>query len=343
MSDAPDLTPQEAVDRWLRNRKPGVTDQTLSTFRYRLKLFVDWCEREGIDEINDIGGWDVDEYQLERADEAKKITLNKELGTLRQFLEYCHNIGLVEETVPKAVEQPSVTKQDRVREVKLDSVEAEGLLAHFRTAPSQRATRGHALLEVLWHVGCRVGGVHSLDVRDFDADEQFLRFEHRPETGTTLKKGLDGERYVGLLDEPTRMLQAYLEHAREDISDEYGRQPLFPSREGRPQKATLRNWTGLATVPCAHRECPHGNQPQSCEWLSQSKVSQCPSSRAPHHVRSGSITWQLSRGVPIEVVAKRVNASVDTIETYYDQEDPRRELEHRRRTHLSNLQLDNNE
>ncbi|QLG27721.1 hypothetical protein HUG10_09220 [Halorarum halophilum] len=47
-------------------------------------------------------------------------------------------------------------------------------------------------------------------------------------------------------------------------------------------------------------------------------ASKCPSSRSPHKIRSGSITWQLNCGVPPEIVAERVNASVSTIKSHYD-------------------------
>jgi hypothetical protein len=95
----------------------------------------------------------------------------------------------------------------------------------------------------------------------------------------------------------------------------------------------------LATVPCHRTDCPHERNPDTCEWLSYSTASQCPSSRAPHHIRTGSITWQRSRGLPVEVVAKRVNSAPSTIRNHYDKEDPRRELEERRRAHLENLEL----
>jgi site-specific recombinase XerD len=339
MSDARDLSPQEAVDRWLRKRRPELTDESLSTLRYRLKLFVDWCADRKIDSMAAVDGWTVDEYQLDRHEKAKQITLNKEMGTLRQWLDYCEGIGVVTEGVADAVDRPDVDKHQKSRDTKLAAEDALPLIEWYRHGP-ERATRSHALLEVFWHVGCRVGGMHSLDIRDFDAEARHLQFVHRPETGTTLKKGHGGERYVGLLPAVADVLEEYVTGTRADITDDYGRQPLFPSREGRPRKGTIRAWTWLATVPCHYRDCPHGKRQASCEWFSQSRASNCPSSRAPHHIRTGSITWQRSQGVPAEVVATRVNASVQTIETYYDKEDPEQELERRRRGHLDHLALE---
>jgi hypothetical protein len=87
-------------------------------------------------------------------------------------------------------------------------------------------------------------------------------------------------------------------------------------------------------------ECPHGKERDTREWVDYSQASKCPSSRSPHPVRRGSITWQLNRGVPIEVVAKLVNSSVRVIEEHYDQPTQREELEKRRREHIGRLGLD---
>jgi len=332
------ISPREAAERWLDRRRPDCREQTLSSLWYRLKLCVEWCEERGIDDMQDLDGWAIDEYQLERHRQASPLSLSKELGTLRQWLEYCASLGLVAEGVPTAVDPPTVSPSERSDDTMLAPERGEALLAWYRDS-QQRAHRAHALVEILWTVGCRAGALRSLDLRDFDRADQYLRFEHRPDTGTELKQGPRGERYVGLLDETARVLGAFIDHHRRDVTDDEGRSPLIPSAQGRPTTGTIRDWTYLATVPCHHTQCPHDREPQTCEWLSYSTASNCPSSRSPHQVRTGSITWQLSRGVPIEVIADRVNSSPDTIEQHYDKEDPRRELEERRRDHLDSLEV----
>jgi len=331
------LTPREAARRWLDKRRPELREQTLSSLWYRLKLFVEYCEGEDIEHMADVTPWIVDEYEISRRKQATPLTLNKELGTLAQWLEYCATIGLVDDAVPDAVTPPTVAPSERSDDTKLAPADGEALLAAYREGEAA-GSRAHAIFEILWTVGCRVGGLVALDVRDFDAEAALLAFRNRPETGTILKNGPDGERYVGLLDATVNALDAWLRE-RPDITDEHGRAPLFPSRQGRPTTGTVRDWMYLGTVPCRYRDCPHGKDPDTCEYLAYSRASGCPSSRAPHHIRTGSITWQRSRGLPVEVVAERVNASVDVIERHYDKEDPRRELEQRRRTHLSNLEI----
>lgn len=70
-------------------------------------------------------------------------------------------------------------------------------------------------------------------------------------------------------------------------------------------------------------------------------LSKYPSSRSPRQVRTGSITWQLNRGIPIEVVAERVNTSVRMLKRYYDQPTRLEELEERRREHVDELEFGN--
>jgi hypothetical protein len=96
----------------------------------------------------------------------------------------------------------------------------------------------------------------------------------------------------------------------------------------------------FSTVPCRIHDCPHGEDQDSCEWFTQSTAYGCPSSRSPHQVRSGSITWQRNRNVPREVVSERSNASEDIMELHYDKPTKEEALEKRRLRYVENLDLD---
>ena len=48
MTDPGEMTPRRAVSRYLDQRRPEISDGTYSTYRYRLKLFVEWCQSVGI-------------------------------------------------------------------------------------------------------------------------------------------------------------------------------------------------------------------------------------------------------------------------------------------------------
>lgn len=340
MTDPGNMTPRDAVQRYLDNRRPEITDGTYSSYYYRLKLFVEWCERDGLSEVQEITGWVIDEYRASRA--AKGIetnTLHNEMETLEQFCDYLERIEAVDSGLAGRVDIPDVPKDERSRDKLLETEDAKRLLEGFRSSEQHYGSKLHVLLELAWHTGARLGALRALDLRDVDLKENYIKFVHRPETETSLKKKRNGERMVSLLPAVSRVLGQYIKE-RPDVHDEYGRQPLFvTAHQGRPSENAIRSWMYQATFPCQFFDCPHGKDPSTCEFRNYTRASGCPSSRSPHHVRTGSITWHRDRGLPPEITANRVNAAVDTIEEYYDKASQREAMENRRRPHIEKLSL----
>ncbi|WIV68434.1 tyrosine-type recombinase/integrase [Natrialbaceae archaeon AArc-T1-2] len=332
-----DLSPREGFERYLNARKTELTDETLVTYRYRLKLFVEWCERQEIETVDELDGWILDQFESVRSGQnVASYTLHNEMDTLQAFIAYLERIEAVGGGLAEKVHVPDVPEDEQSRETKLDAERAIQLLQHYRSS-DRYGSKYHALLEVAWNTGARLGGIRALDLRDFDAGEQSIEFAHRPETDTPLKNKLNGERIVGIDEPVAKSVSAYIRTNRADRHDEYGRQPLFSSLQGRPTTNTLRSWMYRATFPCVRQACPHGHSRPTCDFTNHSSSSQCPSSRAPHHVRTGSITWHRDCGVPREVVRERVDASQDVIEKYYDKASKRDRMEQCRRPHLQKL------
>lgn len=315
--DPTEWSPQTGVDRYLRRRQSDATDSSIKSFRYRLKLFVEWLEAVGVSEVGELEAWDFDEYFDVRSGDISTISLENEMRTLKQFVEYLESLGAVQDDLSKSVPIPDIDKSKRADSTALKWNDAKPLIDYYRDS-SDRATRGHALLEIAWYVGARRGAIRALDIRDFNVDGAFLEFHHRPETDTPLKNKLDSERPVGIPSESVDVLTEYIDEHRYDVEDDYGRRPLLASSRGRPAKGTVRDWMYNATIPCIHGPCPHDRDPNECEWTEYARASNCPSSRSPHQVRTGSITWQLNLGVPASVVSERVDATVDTIKDHYD-------------------------
>lgn len=335
------LTPREARDRWLDKLRVDKAESTVADYKYRLKHFVEWCEGQGIDDVGDLDGWLLESYETKRRrDGLEPVTLAKELGTLIGLLEYCERLEVVEDGTADKLELPDVPRQEQVDDTRLREDAAMDLLEFFSTDPEWRWTRQHALLSLAWYTGARSGALRGLDVDDVLYSDHAVYFHHRPDRGTPLKNGREGERIVGLPDEAWETLKGYLRERQDGIRSEEGNRPLFPSRMGRASTAALRSWMQIATEPCLHSDCPHGRQRETCEWTEYTHASKCPSSRSPHQVRTGSITWQLNSGLSKDVVAERVNTSVRTLKQHYDVESEHRAQQQRRQEHIENLSLE---
>jgi site-specific recombinase XerD len=317
---SPELSPREARDRWLAKIRASSAESTVSSYHYRTKHFIEWCEENGVSSTNQLTGWEIDEFEnYRRGQGLALISLNNELSTLKNFLEYCARVELVDENLPSKVVPPEVPTEADVDDTRLPWEDGRELLNHYENAEELRHSRAHVLLTLGWYAGPpRLGAIRGLDIRDYHPDEQYIRYHHRPDEDTPLKNEYKGERVVRLPERAIDVIEGYLDEHRHDIRDDYGRQPLLTSQVGRPSRNAIRAWMYLATVPCVHSECPHGNDPSDCEFLDYSKASQCPSSRSPHQVRTGAITWMLNEGVSIDTVAARANVSVSVLKKHYD-------------------------
>lgn len=342
-----DWSVREAVRRYLRRREPDSTQKSIGAWEYRLKLFVEWTESVGIETVGQLQPYDVDEYYELRASEVAPATLEGQMWTLSEFAEFLEDLGAVGDGLSNAVQIPDLDPEDRVDDTKLATDDAISQLQFYRRHEDRFGTRAHVLLELAWFTGARQGGLRALDVRDVELDDDpYVEFRHRPGE-TPLKNKMDGYRPVALREETADAIRTYLSEHRHDVSDEHGRQPLLASANGRPTSNTLRVWMYLATQPCLRAPCPHGEERQACQYTQYNHASKCPSSRSPHQVRTGAITWMLNRGWPPEDVAERVNASPKTIKRHYDHADPeerrrrlRERMEKRRRPLLEELDLD---
>ncbi|GGN92350.1 tyrosine-type recombinase/integrase [Haloarcula pellucida] len=346
-----DLRPSQAVERYLRRRRADATEESIEGWSYRLKLFVEWCDSIGIETVGGLRRYDLDEYYEYRSADIKPVTLEGEMWTLRVFMEFLEDIGAVEDGLSDSVRIPDIDPSERSSNTKLDADDARRLLTHYRQSEDQYGTRQHAFLELAWYTGARQGSIRGLDVRDaYLNGSPYVMFRHRPETGTPLKNKLEGERPVALPEPVGDVLRTYIARYRYDSRDDHGRQPLIASAQGRPTANTVRIWSYLATLPCNYGVCPHEKEIPACQWTERAHASKCPSSRAPHHIRTGTITWLLNIGWPPQDVAERVNATRKTIEEHYDKATPaerrerrRERMEDRRRSLVESLDFEDDD
>ena len=325
----------DAKELYLSDRRDEVAAKTMKSQRLVLTQFVDWCENNDIEDMNDLSGRDLHEHRLWMKDrDLANATIRNRLSTLRVFIKWAGTVEAVPNDLHEKIIPPALTADDR-RERMLSAEMAENALEYLDTY--EYASRRHATLKLLWTTGLRLGAARSIDVEDVHLDEQYISLSHRPAAETPLKNAEKSERAVAIDDETTAILADYLDVRRCDVTDEYGREPLFTTKNGRVAKTTLRKDVCAATRPCQWTECPHGREESACSAVEDPESAyDCPSTVTPHPVRRGSLTHHLLNDVPEQVVSDRMDVSQEVLTDHYDERTKTEQME-QRREYLSNI------
>jgi len=325
------LTPEEGISRFIDHREPSVRESTIRNAKTRLRFFQEWCDEYGIDNLNDLTGRDLAEFVSWRRPEVAAITLQKQLSTIRVFLRWCADIEAVHDGLAEKVHSPELPDGSEARDIHLSKERAERILNYLREY--RYGSRDHVMLMLLWRTAMRRGALLSLDVDDLRPDEHAIVLEHRPDQGTKLKNGEDGNRWVYLGPRWYQPVDDYLDNPdRHDVTDDHGRRPLITSEYGRPTGDTVYKWMNKLTQPCVVGECPHDRDPQECEYHTGGEAaSKCPSARSPHAIRRGSITHHLNDDVAPETVSERCDVSLDVLYKHYDVRTDREKMQVRKR------------
>ncbi|WP_227354186.1 tyrosine-type recombinase/integrase [Haladaptatus salinisoli] len=311
------ISPQEAVNYYLRDRADEIAHETHRKHDDRLKQFVAWCDETNRTNLNELTGRDLLTFKEWRSEGIKQITLKNNLWTVKKFLRFCENIDAVPPGISEKVLIPKTDPEQEARDVYVTKEEANAILDFLKKY--EYASLRHALFITLWKTGIRSGTLRGLDLDDFKPKIPALEIKHRSTSGTPLKNKKRGEREIHLTDETARVLTDYIEHTRSDVTDDYNRRPLFTGRTTRAGKTVIQRNIYTATRPCFYTgECPHDRDLQECEANSYSGASKCPSSKSPHTLRRGYITAALNAGQPVDVTAERTNVSRDVLDRNYD-------------------------
>lgn len=368
MSDLEPIEPREAFHLWMDKQSGRKADETLSSYRYRVRPFIEWLEDRGIENINELDGRDILVFDAKRQErDVQQNTLNNQFKTIRLFLKFCADIEAVEQDLHKKVDPPSLSKNERVNQEKVPSERANRILEYLERF--KYASRDHVLFLLLWRTTARLGAIRSLDLGDIYLEKEdikrlryqedinvggeiideilenveipFIYFRHRPDSDTPLKNRGGGGRPVNISEEVGEVLEAYIRVNRHEPSEDSDRRPLITTKKGKTARITksgIRQRIYILTQPCRiDRECPHNRDVPTCEARDPGQESKCPSSRSPHRVRTGSITWHRDQGWPPEVLAERANTSVEMISDVYDQPEALKRM-NSRREYLSELE-----
>ena len=305
-----------------RNRSPA----TIAQYKRTIPAFVTFAERHTTEypaELTTtlIDTW-VDELLAEYDADATISTYTK---NVRAWLKWIHKRDLCDEAVYRILDKEELGLSPAARDEALPQSEATLLLERLRQ--QRRGSAMHALLELLWNTGLRIGEVRSLDVSDFDAADEALTVRHRPEEGTRIKNGDgagtkqgDGERDLLLHPTVIDALTRYIRTERSEVTDEFGREPLFTGR-GRAARSTLRRWVYDAT---SCRWADDEGEDITCDGSCHPDSDVCPYSYYPHAIRRGAIVAHLSNGLRPDRAAERFDVSTDVIRAHYDPRDKSR-------------------
>jgi site-specific recombinase XerD len=310
------IAPETVLDLYLSERETDLADSTRRAHRYTIERLVEWCEANDIAAVADLDGRALHEFRMDRRDVVNGNTLRSQLGIIRQFIRFAESIEAAETGLSERIRMPQVERHSR--DTRLETEVADIVLDHLRKF--EYASRDHALLRVLWVTAVRVGTARAFDVSDFDREERTLAARHRPETDTPLKNGDRGERLIALDPQTTEVLADYVDNRREPITDAYDRRPLFATERGRMGASTIRRAVYRWTRPCQRGDgCPHDRDPDDCEARrTVIKAADCPSTRSPHEVRRGAISYYLSENTPVRAIADRADVSEDVLDEHYD-------------------------
>lgn len=325
------IDPDTALELYLTDRENNLSQATIYSHRSRLGHFVRWCDQQDITNLNTLTGRQLHRYRLCRRDDGdlSATTEKTQMDTLRVFIRWLESIDGVPADLHTKVQSPTLTGDDNVRDMMLTEDEAERILDYLDQFAY--ASRPHVVLTLMWHTMMCVGAVHALDLEDYDPSDRSIQVVHRPESGTPIKNGPGGERFVALADDVCQLLDDWIEHQRPAVTDDFGRDPLITTREGRAHKATLRGDCYRETRPCISTgDCPHGRDITTCPGTEHDGAFNCPSSVSPHAIRRGAITHALSNDWPTNVTGDRANVSEQVLETHYDQRSEKEKMEQRR-------------
>ncbi len=119
---AESITPEEAVELYLKDRKSEVAKSTHTNHKYRLWRFLEWCEAAEFDDMSEITGKKIYEYKIWRREEGEvnSVTLNNQLRTFRVFLRFCESVDFVEKGTAERVMLPDIDPGEDSRDTMID-------------------------------------------------------------------------------------------------------------------------------------------------------------------------------------------------------------------------------
>ena len=202
------------------------SSNTIRTYRTDLELFLQFASNQGLKKLTDL---ELNTFRLWLADQKEKgssnSTISRRSSTARVFSTWAFQKGLIEsdpairlispkvnKTLPKVLGQKQATALMQTAAILEDEENSMAL-----------RMRDHAILEVLYSSGIRVGELTGLDIKDLDFSRCTMR---------VIGKG-NKERVVPFGQPAKDALRRYLDKSRFEFINEKSGNALFVGSRGK--------------------------------------------------------------------------------------------------------------
>lgn len=161
------ITPDRALELYLDDKARECQQATIRSHRSRLGFFVDWCDEQSIENLNDISARDIHEFRVWRREDLNVTSEKTQMDTVRVFIEWCETIDAVQHGLFKKIKSPVIPDGGNVRETTLTTDRANGILDYLGIY--EYATFEHVTWLILVETGMRMGGLMGLTSTTTDA------------------------------------------------------------------------------------------------------------------------------------------------------------------------------
>lgn len=204
------------------------SENTCQAYALDLRRFVDFLSgklgREP--EVKDFSLSSVSSYlESEKKTGYKPSTLYRRRSAARKFLDYLSHKGLIKIEAAESKEFLKPRERRSVSEGRkidyLSSSDQNRLFKSFMHEENPRARRDQAILVLLLETGISIGDLISLDLKDFNQQNNKLRI---------LKSG--GKQFWLDIPDSAAYIKDYLKLGRPDLTQPYSEKALFVSQMG---------------------------------------------------------------------------------------------------------------
>lgn len=194
------------------------SDNTIQAYKRDLMKFADYCEKIGVDEINEVTVDVVSGFKDHLTNTGLSVTSSsRTLSAVRSMFCILVSDGYTDSNPAKEVHNDKAAKS---KTNILSSKEIELLMAQPDLTDA-KGIRDKAILELLYATGIKVSELISLNVEDLNIQIQFLRVGSE-----------DKERFIPLYKLVLKSLQNYINSSRKVLLTSPNEKALFVNCDG---------------------------------------------------------------------------------------------------------------